>query len=159
MTMTNPTNQADTRNIAFALVEQARQQPDAVAIHYPVSKRGGRVNYRSASYAELNGISDDYARGLVEYGIGRGVRTALMVTPGLDFFALFFALFITLYHSQLLAEPKRVVKIGGAQMPPLIYLDSDDQVAGIIPLLMEQVALENNWTLDWTIDTGTSQLR
>ena len=38
-------------------------------------------------------MSDDYARGLIEYGIGRGIRTALMLTPGLDFFAMFFALF------------------------------------------------------------------
>lgn len=91
--MTNPPIQTDTCNIASALNEQADQQPNAVAIHYPVSKRGGRVKYGSASYADLNGLSDDYARGLVEYGIGRGTRTALMVTPGLDFFALFFALF------------------------------------------------------------------
>jgi acyl-CoA synthetase (AMP-forming)/AMP-acid ligase II len=91
--MVTSLNSTEICNIASALVEQARRQPGAVAIHYPVSKRGKKVSYRSTSYAELNELSDDYARGLTEYGIGRGVRTALMVTPGLDFFALFFALF------------------------------------------------------------------
>jgi acyl-CoA synthetase (AMP-forming)/AMP-acid ligase II len=80
-------------NIAAALSSQAAAQGDRVAIHYPVGKRGGQINYHSASYSSLDELSNDYARGLIEYGIGRGVRTALMLTPGLDFFALFFALF------------------------------------------------------------------
>ncbi len=80
-------------NIAAALVRQAQSQGNNAAIHYPVGKKGGRLSYASASYLELDGLSDDYARGLIEYGIGRGVRSALMLTPGLDFFAMFFALF------------------------------------------------------------------
>ena len=80
-------------NVAAALVEQARQQPHSPAIHYPVGVRNGTVQYRSASYAELDALSDSYARGLLNYGIQRGARVALMVPPGLDFFALFFALF------------------------------------------------------------------
>jgi acyl-CoA synthetase (AMP-forming)/AMP-acid ligase II len=80
-------------NIASALVSQAERQADNIAIHYPLGKRGGQVQYKSASYSALNELSDDYARGLIEYGIGRGIRTALMLTPGLDFFAMFFALF------------------------------------------------------------------
>lgn len=80
-------------NVAAALVEQARQQPQTPAIHYPVGVRRGTVQYRSASYAELDALSDCYARGLQRYGIERGARVALMVPPGLDFFALFFALF------------------------------------------------------------------
>ncbi|MGD9021538.1 MAG: AMP-binding protein, partial [Lysobacterales bacterium] len=80
-------------NIASALGDQARLRGDNAAIHYPARKRDNYVHYRSATYAELDELSDDYARGLVEYGIGRGVRTALMLTPGLDFFAMFFALF------------------------------------------------------------------
>jgi len=82
-----------TCNIASALIRQAAQQPDNVAIHYPVGKRGGRVLYESTSYSALHQLSDEYARGLIEYGIGHGVRSALMLTPGLDFFAMFFALF------------------------------------------------------------------
>jgi len=86
-------NRTDSCNIASALISQAARQGDNVAIHYPLVKRGKHVQYQSASYSELNELSDDYARGLIEYGIGRGVRTALMLTPGLDFFAMFFALF------------------------------------------------------------------
>ncbi len=82
-----------TCNIASALISQAEHQGDNTAIHYPTGKRRGHVSYESVSYSELNDLSDDYARGLIEYGIGRGIRTALMLTPGLDFFAMFFALF------------------------------------------------------------------
>jgi len=91
--MTTRPEPAGTCNIASALVRQARLQGGNTAIHYPTAKRGGRVVYASASYADLDRLSDDYARGLIEYGIGRGVRCALMLTPGLDFFAMFFALF------------------------------------------------------------------
>ncbi|MGD8385380.1 MAG: AMP-binding protein, partial [Lysobacterales bacterium] len=80
-------------NIAAALAEQANRQGGNTAIHYPVRRRGVGVSYAAASYSELDELADDYARGLIEYGIGRGTRTALMLTPGLDFFALFFALF------------------------------------------------------------------
>ncbi len=84
---------ADRCNVAAALAEQARAQPDTPAIHTPAGVRGGKVRYVSASYAELDALSDRYARGLRAFGIGRGSRVALMVPPGLDFFALFFALF------------------------------------------------------------------
>ena len=84
---------AESCNIASSLVSQAAQQGDNIAIHYPLGKHGGRISYESVSYHALNELSDDYAHGLVEYGIGRGTRTALMLTPGLDFFAMFFALF------------------------------------------------------------------
>jgi acyl-CoA synthetase (AMP-forming)/AMP-acid ligase II len=91
--MNTKTNPSGTCNIAAGLIEQAQRQADAIAIHYPVGKHGDDVQYDSTSYAGLNDLSDEYARGLIEYGIGRGVRTALMLTPGLDFFAMFFALF------------------------------------------------------------------
>ncbi len=80
-------------NIAAALTEQAARQGGKAAIHYPVGGRGAGLSYAAASYSELDELADDYARGLIEYGITRGTRSALMLTPGLDFFALFFALF------------------------------------------------------------------
>ncbi len=90
----NPqSSETDVCNIASALLSQANRQGGNVAIHYPVAKRGAHVSYAAVDYSGLNELSDDYARGLIEYGIGRGVRTALMLTPGLDFFAMFFALF------------------------------------------------------------------
>ncbi|MGB5486199.1 MAG: fatty acid CoA ligase family protein [Lysobacterales bacterium] len=86
-------NRTETCNIASALIRQAELQGQNTAIHYPVGKRGNRIAYESVSYSALDELSDQYARGLVEYGIGRGIRSALMLTPGLDFFAMFFALF------------------------------------------------------------------
>ena len=80
-------------NVAKALSWQAQQQPNVTAIHYPKSSAFKKHNYASCTYKELNELSDCYARGLHEYGIGPGTRTALMLTPGLDFFAMFFALF------------------------------------------------------------------
>ena len=91
--MSSQAQPAETCNIASALVRQAGLQGSNAAIHYPVGKRGERVAYESVSYSALDQLSDEYARGLLEYGIGRGVRSALMLTPGLDFFAMFFALF------------------------------------------------------------------
>lgn len=86
-------NKTESCNIASALVHQAAKQGDNIAIHYPVGKRNGQITYRSATYSALNELSDNYAHGLLDYGIVRGTRTALMLTPGLDFFAMFFALF------------------------------------------------------------------
>ncbi len=73
-------------NIAAHLPEMARRQPDTPAIIFPRGNR--RLTFR-----ELDTLSDRIAHGLVAYGIGRGVRTVLMVTPGPEFFALTFALF------------------------------------------------------------------
>jgi acyl-CoA synthetase (AMP-forming)/AMP-acid ligase II len=93
MKMNTKPNSTETCNIASALVRQAELQGQNTAIHYPASKRGKRIRYEAVSYATLNELSDQYAHGLVEYGIGRGTRSALMLTPGLDFIAMFFALF------------------------------------------------------------------
>ncbi len=53
----------------------------------------GRFRYRHLTYQELDRESDILARGLQHLGITRGTRTVLMVPPGLEFFALTFALF------------------------------------------------------------------
>jgi len=66
----------------------ARKNPDTPAIICPWGRRGGRL-----SYSELDRRSTNIAQGLQSIGIGRGLRTALMVKPGLDLFALAFALF------------------------------------------------------------------
>ncbi len=76
----------DLINIAAHLPRMALRQPDTPAIIFP------RKN-RTLSFRELNSLSDRIAHGLVSNGIGRGVRTILMVTPSPEFFALTFALF------------------------------------------------------------------
>ena len=86
-------NTDEFNNVASALSRQAEQQPNATAIHYPAGGPFTRATYESCSYLELNELSDCYARGLHEYGIEAGTRAALMLTPGLDFFAIFFAMF------------------------------------------------------------------
>lgn len=82
------------RNIAAHLPRMARLQPDALAVAVPEPGPGG-TRYRRYSFAELNRASDVLAHGLEQVGIGRGTRTALMVPPSFDFFALTFALFKT----------------------------------------------------------------
>lgn len=81
-------------NIASHLPEMARLQPYKRAVVVPVGRdSNGRVTYAHYTFAQLNEASDRYARGLERIGITRGMRTVLMVTPSLEFFALVFALF------------------------------------------------------------------
>jgi len=75
-------------NIADFLPEMAARQPDATAIVCPWGRRGG-----SLTYDQLNQRSARIARGLEAVGVGHGVRTVLMVPPGLDLFPLAFGLF------------------------------------------------------------------
>lgn len=67
----------------------ARLRPDTLAV--AIQKNG--KDYPRYSYRELDEASDRLARGLQEIGIVKGTRTVLMVQPGLEFFALVFALF------------------------------------------------------------------
>jgi len=72
----------------------AAKQPDKAALISVAGREAdGRARYASMSFAELNGASDCYARGLRSIGIDRGSRTVLMVRPSPQFFALVFALF------------------------------------------------------------------
>ncbi len=73
-----------TLNIASHLPAMAALDPQRAAIIAPE----GRL-----TFGELDQRSDVYARGLEAIGIGRGVRTVLMVPPSLDFFPLVFGLF------------------------------------------------------------------
>ncbi|MCZ6787277.1 MAG: AMP-binding protein, partial [Planctomycetota bacterium] len=72
-------------NIAQRLADQARARPDAPAIICP--------NGRRITFAELDSWSDRIARGLTDFGIGRGARCVLMVPPSPELFALCFGLF------------------------------------------------------------------
>ncbi|WP_303722695.1 fatty acid CoA ligase family protein [Malonomonas rubra] len=77
-------------NIAAHLPEMARRQPDTPAIYIPT---GRGQQYRQYSFKQLDQECDRIANALESIGISRGIRTALMVTPSLEFFALTFALF------------------------------------------------------------------
>jgi len=81
-------------NIAAHLPALADTQPHTLAIVQPAGRDFlGRFRYRHFTFRELDADSDLLARGFEGIGIGRGVRTVLMVPPSLDFFALTFALF------------------------------------------------------------------
>jgi acyl-CoA synthetase (AMP-forming)/AMP-acid ligase II len=72
----------------------ARLQPSRPAVICAQGRDArGDVSYGQLSFAELEGASNRVAQALGGAGIGRGVRTALMVPPSLDFFTLTFALF------------------------------------------------------------------
>jgi olefin beta-lactone synthetase len=79
---------ATTVNVAMHLSKMAVREPDRAAVHMP--SRGG---YQTLTFAELDRLSGELARGLETIGIRRGVRTVLMVAPSLDFFSLTFAMF------------------------------------------------------------------
>jgi acyl-CoA synthetase (AMP-forming)/AMP-acid ligase II len=91
-------------NVADILREAARNCPDKPAIivqrppssqpsesaqHAHAAWRGRRV----ISFKELNEEVDRFAHGLSEYGLHPGMRTIVMVKPGIAFFVLTFALF------------------------------------------------------------------
>lgn len=81
-------------NIAAALKQRAAERPEDVAMYYPAGfEADGRIRYRALSYRALDTRSDAIAAGLTRYGIGRGVRAALMVRPSPELFLLMFALF------------------------------------------------------------------
>ena len=85
-------NETTNANIAAQLPLRAAECPDALAVAVQ-QVRGGKTTYARYTMGELNEESDRLARALEDYGIGDGVRTVLMVTPSLEFFALTFALF------------------------------------------------------------------
>ncbi|HZY84051.1 MAG TPA: fatty acid CoA ligase family protein [Gemmataceae bacterium] len=81
-------------NVAAALPARAATQPHTLAVVQPRGYLcGGRMHYRHYTCRELDAESDCLARGLERVGVRRGTRTVLMVPPGLEFFALTFALF------------------------------------------------------------------
>ncbi len=88
--MTNP----PSVNVASHLARLAAAEPHRPALHYPT--RGvnldGPTDYTTLTFAQLLAESDAIAHGLAHAGIARGTRTALMVPPSPDFFALTFAL-------------------------------------------------------------------
>lgn len=83
-----------TANIASYLPVIAKEQPDTYAVVVQAKQKQSQASYKTAyTYQQLDEVSNRIANGLKAYGIEKGTRTVLMVKPGLDFFALVFALF------------------------------------------------------------------
>ncbi len=90
----NDTVMGDTVNISHWLRQNSVQYPYKRAVVYPASRDGyGRVLYSQMTFAQLETESDYLAYGLRDVGVKRGVRTILMLRPGMDFFCTIFALF------------------------------------------------------------------
>jgi acyl-CoA synthetase (AMP-forming)/AMP-acid ligase II len=75
-------------NIAARLARQAAERPKQTAVCVPHARTKSSV-----TFAELEALSSRYANALADGGIRRGMRTLLMVRPGIDFAALTFAMF------------------------------------------------------------------
>jgi acyl-CoA synthetase (AMP-forming)/AMP-acid ligase II len=75
-------------NVADHLATMARQQPETRAL---VWSTGGH-RYAHWTFAELNEKTERVAAGLIRLGVGRGMRTIVMVRPTREFFAITFAL-------------------------------------------------------------------
>lgn len=81
-------------NIAEHLPIIAKLQPDTRAvIIIKGRKKNNDLDCTFYSFSELDNASNEIAAGLEKIGITRGIRTALMVKPSREFFALTFALF------------------------------------------------------------------
>ena len=85
---------AATINIAEHLSQMAERYASKRAVVCVAGRNsGGDAIYEQLTFAELETATNQFARGLQRAGITRGMRTILMVRPGLDLFALTFALF------------------------------------------------------------------
>ncbi len=92
----NPAETEGTVNVSAYLRQMAETQPYKRAVVYPVGwDEKGRIAYTHLTFLQLDQESDYMAHGLENAGITRGTRTVLMVRPGLEFFALTYALFKT----------------------------------------------------------------
>jgi acyl-CoA synthetase (AMP-forming)/AMP-acid ligase II len=84
----------DIVNVSAYLTQMARLEPYRRAVVCPAGRdRNQRVTYSHLTFLQLEREVDRLAFGLRDAGIRRNTRTVLMVKPGLDFFALIFALF------------------------------------------------------------------
>jgi olefin beta-lactone synthetase len=77
-----------TISLATRLQHNAESFPDKPVFIFPDPKS----NWKSVTYRQLNERADLFARGLSALGIQPGTRAALVVPPGIDFFALVFAI-------------------------------------------------------------------
>ena len=81
-------------NIADILALRAESQGDQIAIRCP-GRKGGNGFRRyddTISYSALHERSTAIAKGLQVYGVGQGVRAAVMLKPSIEFFLVMFAL-------------------------------------------------------------------
>lgn len=88
------TPRTEYMNIAAHLPVLAQRQPDILAVAIQGRKdAAGAYRYTEWTTADLERESNRAAMGLHRAGVRQGMRAILMVKPGLEFFALTFAMF------------------------------------------------------------------
>jgi len=79
-------------NLCRHLKQAAIESPKSLAV--AVQKyQSGQLTYQEIDFTTLDQKSDAIAYALNAYGLKKGMKAVLMVTPSVDFFALTFALF------------------------------------------------------------------
>ncbi|MBO2615729.1 fatty acid CoA ligase family protein [Shewanella algae] len=85
-------NSAKGHNLCRHLKQAAINQSEDLAV--AVQRRcGGKFSYQELDFKTLDSDSDRLASALLDYGFKPGMKAVLMVTPGIEFFVLTFALF------------------------------------------------------------------
>ncbi|MCA9269727.1 MAG: AMP-binding protein [Planctomycetales bacterium] len=80
-------------NVSHRLRDAALARPQQIAIAEPARRHvRGRGDYRTVSFEEMERDVRRIAAGLLAAGASRDMRLALMVTPGIDFITLVFAM-------------------------------------------------------------------
>ncbi len=83
-------------NIAMRLRRCAETHPRKDAVRAPRGRDWfGRLVYERITFRDLDRESDACARGFERIGLVRGVRTLVMLRPGIDFYTVLFALWKT----------------------------------------------------------------
>jgi acyl-CoA synthetase (AMP-forming)/AMP-acid ligase II len=88
----------ETYNIAAAVIEMAKSQPDALAIAIPEKgslDKNGITHYKKISFKELAFEIECVAKGLLAARFKKGDRVVMMVPPGFDFFIISFSMLQT----------------------------------------------------------------
>jgi acyl-CoA synthetase (AMP-forming)/AMP-acid ligase II len=81
-------------NIAAYLEQHAAERPFQRGVVFPEGRdAAGNVRWTHLTFADLNRLADDFARGFAAAGVTRGDRVSLLVKPCLEFIPLVFAIF------------------------------------------------------------------
>lgn len=81
-------------NVGAFLTRAAAEAPNRAAVVWTSGRSGSdRATYDSISFSSLEALSNRYASGMSKLGIERGMKTLVMVRPGVDFIAIMYAMF------------------------------------------------------------------
>ena len=80
-------------NVARHIVSLAQKDPyKKIIISFSGRDDNGKMAYSHLTFRQFNQQSDDIARGLQRAGVVRGTKTALQIEPGIEWFAVTYAL-------------------------------------------------------------------